>query len=165
MTASERSMSLRRGGVVFAAVLLLGLIVGGVVIAKERSSTRGFGEVDGVRLGMTVRDLRARFGAGAGRWDSEVGDDIVLRWTPTPDAHGGPLAAQFEFHMGILMAIRADLPPGDLAAKGAPFELSDAIVVVRDPTPAGAVHVTVVARSCPIHAKEADRLVHEHASR
>ncbi len=88
---------------------------------------------------------------------------MVLRWKPTTDARGGPLAAQFEFHMGLLMAIRADLTPGDVAANGPAFELSESTVVVREATPAGPVHLTVIARSCPTHAKEAERFVHDHA--
>lgn len=156
----------RRWWVRAGILLLLLVIVVGLVIAKKRSSA-AFGELRGVRLGMTVRDVRARFdttGAGAGAWESYVGDDgLVLRWKPTTDARGGPLAARFEFHMGIVMAIRADLAPGDTAAIGPTFELSESTVVVREPTPAGPVHLTVIARSCPTHAKEAERFVRDHA--
>lgn len=157
------SGSARRWLIRAGLLFLLAAIAIGLVIAKKRS-TSAFGNLHGVRLGMTVRDLRARFDtAGAGQWESVVADDMVLRWKPATDARGGPLGAQFEFHMGILMAIRADLALGDAAANGPPFELSESTVVVREPTPAGPVHLTVIARSCPTHAKEAERLVHDHA--
>lgn len=156
-------MTAKRWIAIVAAALLAALVVVGALAKSRSAATRG--ELHGVRLGLTVRDVRARFdAAGAGQWESTVTDDMVLKWKPGADARGGPLAAQFEFHMGLLMAIRADLPPGDPAAKGPPFELSDSAVVVREKAPTGAVHLTAIARSCPIHAKEAQSLVsaHEH---
>ena len=147
---------------VVAALVLGALVVVGLV-AKNRAQSRALGDLHGVRLGMTVRDVRARFDAvGVGQWESTVTDDMILKWRPGPDARSDPSSAQFEFHMGLLMAIRADLPPGDAAATGSPFELSDSAVVTREPTPNGLVHLTAIARSCPIHAKEADALVHAH---
>jgi hypothetical protein len=147
----------RRFFVVAAACLLVGLVVVGA-IARARQAP--FAGLDGVRLGMTVRDVRVRFDAvGPGHWESRVGDDVVLTWKPAPETHTGPIAATFEFHLGILMAIRAELPPGEPAAKGAPFELSDSTVVVREPQPVGTVHLTAIARSCPVHANEARSLI------
>lgn len=158
MTASRA----RRVVPLAALAVLLVLVLVGAIVRAQRAPA--FADLAGVRLGMTVRDVRARFDAlGPGQWESRVGQDVILSWKPTPDTRGGPLAATFEFHLGILMAIRAELPPGDRAAKGSPFELTDAAVVVRDHERGndkpGAVRLTAIARSCPIHAQEAAELV------
>ncbi|MBK6697677.1 MAG: hypothetical protein IPG50_36650 [Myxococcales bacterium] len=142
-----------------AAAVLLVLLLAGALL-RGRSST--FTELRGVRLGMTVRDVRARFDAtGLGQWDTRVGDDLILSWRPTDATRDGPIAATFEFHLGVLMAIRADVPKGDPAARGSDFELSDSAVIVRDRTAEGPVRLTVIARSCPIHRKEAADLVQQ----
>ena len=142
-----------------AVVVLLALVLVGAVVRARNTST-GFSDLAGVRLGMTVRDVRARFDAlGRGEWESRVDKDVILTWKPSDTTRGGPLAATFEFHLGILMAIRAELPPGDRAAKGPPFELTDAAVVVRERAPSSAIKLTAIARSCPLHAEESARLV------
>jgi len=147
-----------------AIVVLLALVLVGAVV-RARNNGSGFSELAGVRLGMTVRDVRARFDAlGRGEWESRVDKDVILTWKPTEATRGGPLAATFEFHLGILMAIRAELPPGDRTAIGAPFELSDSTVVVRETLPSGAVKLTAIARSCPLHADESARVVQSRGS-
>src|SRR3954453_15062026 len=71
--------------------------------------------VPGVRLGMSPRDVRDRFdGGGEGAWQTKVGggagasDDTVLEWS----ARGEKSRAtrrRFEFHLGMLVAVRAHL--------------------------------------------------------
>lgn len=158
----------RAGLAALAAVLVLVTLAALGVLFRPHGGSASLGDLHGVRLGMTVRDVRSRFDvAGAGTWSSEVGDDMVLEWKPGPDARGVPLFARFEFHMGIVMAMRADLPACDPAASGPDFELSDTTVVVRERSATTAshpdsVHLTVIARSCPTHAKEAERIVQSH---
>lgn len=151
----------RRALPIAALVVLLVLVVVGVVARSRQGNA--IADLGGVRLGMSVPNVRARFDAlGGGQWTSKVGDDVILTWAPTANTRGGPLAATFEFHLGILMAIRADLTPGDRAASGPAWELSDSAVIVREKDGAGVVHLTAIARSCPIHKDEAQRLVEKH---
>ncbi len=72
----------------------------------------------GVRLGMSPRDIRDRFDEGGqGTWQTKVGggagasDDTVLEWTAT-SPQSRATQARFEFHLGMLVAIRAHLREG-----------------------------------------------------
>ncbi len=113
----------------------------------------------GVALGMSPRDLRARFDV-AGKFEADpgaVGDDFKMKFTPEKTAT--VTSAIFEFHMGVLVAIRADLSPNDSFAKGAATLATKTIVLHRAPSPES-VHVDELARDCPTHHAEAESLVH-----
>jgi len=116
--------------------------------------------VPGVRLGMSPRDVRDRFdGGGAGSWQTKVGggagatDDTVLEWSAVGDATRAT-TARFEFHLGMLVAVRAHLrqPAGPERV-----DLTPKTVALRAPG-GGGTDVTILARDCPTHHEEAESL-------
>jgi len=119
----------------------------------------------GVRLGMSPRDVRDRFGAaagGEGTWQTKVvakpGEDTVLEWTARDPAAARVPSARFEFHLGMLVAIRAHLSEPVTAER---IEATEKTVIVRSPAPAGAAgsEVVLLARDCPTHKEEAETAV------
>jgi hypothetical protein len=137
-----------------SAALLLIL----ALAACERST--GGDPVPGVRLGMSPRDVRDRFeGGGQGAWQTKVGggagasDDTVLEWTAT-EATSRATEARFEFHLGMLVAVRAHLRE---AAGAEHIDLTPKTVTLRAPQ-AGGTEVTLLARDCPTHHDEAEAL-------
>jgi hypothetical protein len=108
-----------------------------------------------VRLGMAPRDVRDRFKpAGEGSWQTALGtgDDTVLEWTAREP--GAPIAqARFEFHLGMLVAIRART--NEPSSKES-VALTPKTVTVRAPAREGGTSVTVLARDCPTHKDEAE---------
>lgn len=140
-----------RAGVVIAGLGLAGGLARYYLVrhAGERPV-----EVHGVTLGMTPSDVRGRFDApGPGVWHSEMRADPMLVWT----APG--TTATFEFHGGILVAVRMLVRPTDPAAQGRPLDVSNASVLVRRVQTDGRVEVTLLARDCPTHAGEVRRLI------
>jgi hypothetical protein len=107
-------------------------------------------EFHGVRLGMTAQDVRARFDE-TGSFGSD-GEALTLA-TPGPDV----ASARFEFHRGVLVAVRASTvrPPMGLEA-GARYSPG----AVADVTKAdNGFAFRWIARDCPAHAAEAETLV------
>ena len=116
--------------------------------------------VPGVRLGMAPRDVRDRFdGGGEGVWQTKVGggagasDDTVLEWNASGDKTRAT-HARFEFHLGMLVAVRAHLREPIGASK---VDLTPKTVTVRAPE-GGGTEVTILARDCPTHHDEAESL-------
>lgn len=111
-----------------------------------------------VRLGMAPRDVRERFQPGGqGTWQTRIGpgDDTALEWSSNDPATKVP-SARFEFHLGMLVAVRArvaDPPHGEQVDKTA------RTVTLKKPAPEGGTSVVVLARDCPTHKEEADALV------
>ncbi len=109
-----------------------------------------------VRLGMAPRDVRERFvPGGEGTWHTGVGtaDDTVLEWTAS--GGGAPVAhAKFEFHLGMLVAVRAELREKALREE---VSATPKTVTLRAPAKIGST-VTVLARDCPTHKDEAEGL-------
>jgi hypothetical protein len=110
-----------------------------------------------VRLGMAPRDVRERFRPGGeGTWQTGVGsgDDTILEWTAgqasSPVAH-----ARFEFHLGMLVAIRAQSRDGVAREE---VSATPKTVTVRAPSAEGGSSVTVLSRDCPTHHDEAESL-------
>lgn len=119
--------------------------------------------VPGVRLGMTPRDVRDRFEPGGeGTWQTRVGggagatDDTTLEWSASSEA-GRVSRARFEFHLGMLVAVRAHLrsPAGSTDVSATPKT-----VTARTPggPGKGGTEVTILARDCPTHHDEAELL-------
>lgn len=111
----------------------------------------------GVRLGMTPREVRDRFDV---RGDFRVStdsatDDITMRFVPAQAA--AVTTAQFEFHMGALVAVRADVTKGDPAWSGDETIATRAEVLHRERA-ASSTHIDWLSRECPTHAAEAKRL-------
>lgn len=112
--------------------------------------------VPNVRLGMAPRDVRDRFQPGSeGTWQTALGagDDTVLEWT-AKEPGAATRDARFEFHLGMLVAIRAHL-----AEKAAKERVSSTPKTVTMWGPdGGGSRVVVLARDCPTHKDEADAL-------
>ncbi|MBX3190963.1 MAG: hypothetical protein KF819_28465 [Labilithrix sp.] len=112
-----------------------------------------------VRLGMSPRDVRDRFEPGAsGSWQTRVGvgDDTVLEWNARPAARARIVDARFEFHLGMLVAVRAHLE--DPVAKDS-ISVTARTVTHRAPREGGVgSSVTILARDCPTHREEAEGL-------
>ena len=125
----------------------------------------------GARLGMSPRDVRDRFTPAGGTWKSDaMADDYAIAWEPPKGAlPTDPLAARFEFHMGILVAIRAKVPPSAAPAQGPTYVITKAAVLRRletrstsegpGPVPAPYTYIDVLARDCPTHHAEAEGFV------
>lgn len=111
----------------------------------------------GVRLGMTPREVRDRFDVhGDFRVSTDAAtDDITMRFEPAPPA--AVTSAQFEFHMGALVAVRADVTKSDPAWSGDETTATRAEVLHRD-RKASTTHIDWLSRECPTHAAEANRL-------
>jgi hypothetical protein len=104
--------------------------------------------------------VRDRFdGGGEGTWQTKVGggagasDDTVLEWNAGSD-RSRATHARFEFHLGMLVAVRAHLRDGIGAMR---VDLTPKTVTVRSPE-AGGTEVTILARDCPTHHEEAEAL-------
>jgi hypothetical protein len=152
------SMSrLQKAGV---ALLLVAALLAGVIVASTALGvgTPELGGFRGARLGMTATAVRARFEEPAlGKWESApsgTAEDTALLWR----AAGGPWEARFEFHSGMLVAVRAVAPSDDPVATRAPLEISKGIVRTRAAGDGETVKVTILARDCPTHHAEAERL-------
>lgn len=112
--------------------------------------------IPNIRLGMAPRDVRDRFkpgGTDPGAWQTALGpgDDTVLEWT-SHDPKAPVSDARFEFHLGMLVAIRAKT-----ADKVAKEEISTTprTVTAKEPSEGGST-ITVLARDCPTHKDEAE---------
>jgi hypothetical protein len=136
------------------ALLLALLLVGVWWLLRPAAPT----EIRGLRLGLSASDTRERFQAPAsGVWSSEANPEPSLRWKADPPSliH----EAVFEFHQGMLVAIRLSTSPEAPEASGPPIEVSTARVVARKKEQDGRVSLTVLSRTCPAHATEVNRLL------
>jgi hypothetical protein len=142
-----------------ALLLLLVLAVAFGAVACNREVPNE--AIPGVRLGMAPRDVRERFEGGAtGAWQTRVGggagasDDTVLEWSAR-DEHSRVMQARFEFHLGMLVAVRAHLRDPGSAER---VDVTEKTVTLRAPGAGGAggTDVTILARDCPTHREEAD---------
>lgn len=112
-----------------------------------------------VKLGMAPGDVRDRFEPGGpGRWQTSVGaaaDDTAIEWK-AKDGSAKVREARFEFHLGMLVAIRATTnepaPPSERVVA------TPATVTVRRPGMSGGSEIAVLSRSCPTHQEEAAKL-------
>jgi hypothetical protein len=136
---------------------MLGLLLAfGVLASTGLGCTRDDPKeaIPNVRLGMAPRDVRDRFPLGGeGSWQTALGtgDDTVLEWT-SRNPKSAVLHARFEFHLGMLVAIRATTSEPLSSEK---IALTPKTVTVRAPHEGGTA-VTVLARDCPTHKDEAD---------
>lgn len=148
---------------------LLGVVAAAVFTGGCRP--REIPDFYGVRLGMSPRDVRDRFSPSGGTWKSDaMADDYAIAWAPPRSpAPADPLEATFEFHMGILVAIRAKVPPSAAPAKGPSYVVTKGGVLRRletrptNESPGVAsvpyTYIDVLARDCPTHHAEAEGFV------
>jgi len=149
----------------FAALGFLGLAACTSCRSEPASET-----LPGVRLGMAPRDVRDRFdGGGEGAWQTLIGngggggmaggvgasDDTVVEWTASND-HSRVSHARFEFHLGMLVAVRAHLRE-PAVKREARTDVTPKTVTVLAPATDG-TDVTMLARDCPTHRDEAESL-------
>lgn len=142
-----------------AAMRVRGLLLSVTLALASCTEAPSSDPLPSVRLGMAPRDVRDRFQPGGqGTWQSRVGaaDDTILEWTSHDPVSKVP-SARFEFHLGMLVAVRARV--AEASAKEERVEKTARTVSVRRPAPEGGTSVTVLARDCPTHKDEADALV------
>ncbi len=111
-----------------------------------------------VRLGMTPNQVRQRFEGGlVASWRTEIdGSDLRLIREPAGEFDR---ESHFEFHNGMLVAIRVDLREDAPLAIGDPLVISAGSVMTRSHEHVGRVILTVLARDCPTHADEVSRIL------
>ena len=115
--------------------------------------------IPNVKLGMGPGDVRERFAPGGpGTWQTSVGKaagDTAIEWQ-AKDGSAKVKEARFEFHNGMLVAVRAttnEAPPSDEKITATPASVS-----VRRPASSGGTELAVLARDCPTHKEEAAAL-------
>ncbi|MBS2011572.1 MAG: hypothetical protein JST00_01565 [Deltaproteobacteria bacterium] len=111
-----------------------------------------------IKLGMAPRDIRDRFEPSAqGSWQTKIGsapgDDTVLEWVARDPSSSRVTTAKFEFHLGMLVAVRAHLREGTPAES---IEVTPKTVTSRAPAASGGSDLTILARDCPTHREEAE---------
>ncbi len=112
----------------------------------------------GIRLGMSVSAVRSGFDA-AGRFEARPNGESgwALDWrAATP---GRVRSATFEFHEGLLVAVRAEVDREDSLASRLGTTLTPGVVRRVTRRNDGAFDVLILARSCPAHADEVRRLI------
>lgn len=141
--------------VLLPAIVALGALLGSLLLP---GSSPAIGEVRGVRLGMTPDQVRERFDRGApSSWRTEIaGTDLSLIRAPSGSLDR---EARFEFHEGMLVAMRFDLSADAPEASGDPITISTASVTARTRGQGGRVSLVVLARDCPTHAEEVSRIL------
>ncbi len=141
------------------AVALGVLLVGSLAYRHAREARMD--EIHGVRLGMTMTDVRAHFDEGlAGRWREALGcGGVGLEWEPDRESKGSVRWARFEFHEGTLMGVRLRAAAADPSAAGEALETSPAVVVARQSMPGDAVAIALLSRGCTEHQPEIEQLL------
>jgi hypothetical protein len=141
---------------VAAAALALVLPAGWALVrvaANDADPTAAFG----VRLGMTASDVRARAALPDGSWSTSTTPDgtLLLDWSASA-ADASIRDARFEIHEGALVAIRATLSdPATLSEAGGDRRIRSAEAVADARTHEdGTTRYRLVARNCPVHARE-----------
>lgn len=143
--------------------LVLGLVILGVAAASFLvASAARIDEIHGVRLGMTAQDVQRRFDvAPAGTWDAAPGcAGGALEWAPSGGASAQvPRWARFEFHEGMLVAVRLRASGADPSARGDRLTSSLGVVLAREPLPEGTVAIALLARGCPDQEDEIHQII------
>lgn len=134
--------------------------IAALTISLAASGCRSEGDaIPHVKLGMAPRDVRERFQPGepgrpppAGSWQTAVGggDDTALEWT-SREPSSAFADARFEFHVGMLVAIRAHLREPSTKET---ISTTARTVTLRAPHDGGTA-ITVLSRDCPTHKDEA----------
>jgi hypothetical protein len=145
--------SLRR----LAAVALVFALAFALVACGKNAPA---GQFYGVRHGMSARDTRAAFTPPAtGNWSITQGELTLLDWTgTTPMPPSSVASVRFEFHNGMLVAVRATLSERDPHAAGPLVEDAGAIVTLRE-REGDRVRYVSIARDCPAHKDEVAKIL------
>lgn len=133
------------------ASVALGLLLG--VGACSKPTT----DFHSVKLGMTAGDVRERTDLPkAGTWKATQAEEMLLDYSPPS---GDVPKVRFEFHSGMLVAIRATVASDDPAATALPREVTPGAVIAREKSGSHFTTITWLSRDCPTHKDEAERLV------
>lgn len=129
-----------------------------LALALLACGERRIPDFHGVRLGMTPREVRDRFDVHGDFTvlPAAANDDVKMRFSPAQP--GAVTSAQFEFHMGALVALRADVTAPDPARSGDDVA-TRAEVLHHERNKDGSTHIDWLSRECPTHTAEANRLV------
>jgi hypothetical protein len=131
----------------------------GDTIRDDQASTT----FHGVRLGMTPSDVRARYELpGDFRATTTEEGDYLLDFAPDETSEASVHSARFEFHLGLLVALRAEIAPGDPWADDRGVTVTESAVRETTEESPDRVQVTLIARNCPTHADEVQRLLASH---
>ncbi|MCA9577981.1 MAG: hypothetical protein KC668_21250 [Myxococcales bacterium] len=156
-----------------AAALALAVPAGWAWIRLTSQRSDNLSEFHGARLGMSASELRRGFvyeGVYRVHSDGDADGELAVEWAPasTSSDEGVPpfSSVRFEFHQGLLVAIRADsADPGELRlAQSHPFVADAAAVLHRSviehsSASTARVRVTLLSRDCPTHADEVHQLM------
>lgn len=113
----------------------------------------------GTKLGMSVSDVRTRFdrpGSFHARPDGETG--WAIEWNAA-DAAAGVRTATFEFHEGLLVAVRAVVEETDAIVSHAGTTTTPGTVRRVRRRADRAFDVLILSRGCPAHADEVTRVL------
>jgi len=151
-------MAISRAGawtiaVVVCIVLPAAWVAGRIVLS---AADDGPIVLEGARLGMTPAELRRAFVLGpSGTFRSEpAAQDFSVEWLPAPGTARPRLThARFEFHGGLLVAVRIRGRADDDALAGPGVAQTPGSVIARR-THGDVTDVTMLARDCPTHAAE-----------
>lgn len=128
-----------------------------MLVACTRLETEA---VPHVKLGMAPKDVRDRFEPGGeGTWHASVGkaaDDTAIEWRANDVQASKTKDARFEFHLGMLVAVHATTR--DPAPASEQVTVTPTTVSVRRAATGGGTEIEVLARDCPTHKDEAERL-------
>lgn len=116
----------------------------------------------GTRLGMTIADVRGRFesrssGEFSARPNGESG--WAIDWVSTSPAATTIQRATFEFHEGLLVAVRAEVDRNDPLASFVGTTATAGTVRRVSSRSDTTFDVLLIARACPTHAAEVRNLL------
>jgi len=156
-STSSRRRWLRTAALAAAAGgLLFALVVAGCLVSLSLLHVRSAPSwrERGVTLGMSEREVQSAFTDGpAGAWSRELAcGGVALEWTRVvPQA--ATRWARFEFHDGLLVAIRLQVEEASTA------RVEQSVTAVRQERPfRGGTEITILTRSCATHAAEAEQI-------
>jgi len=130
------------------------LHLGSSATAVEREGLHG------VRLGLSIAQVRARFDVATfGDFGAAFGcAEPGLEWVARPGSETTVRRARFEFHMGMLAAMRLRVSEQDRAAHGPPLESAHLTVLGRHGAADGSTAIVWLLRECETHAAEVAEL-------
>lgn len=155
-SAVRRLLTLAGGAVLLFVAVAAALWF---VVGRAAPSLVDGPQARGVRVGMPVDAVRGAFVDGpAGVWSvlpGCLGED--LEWTRRDPAATSTRWARFEFHQGVLVAIRLH---SDAAPPAAPrIELTPLTVSEVRSGSGASTSTTVLARNCETHRAEVDEVI------
>lgn len=149
-----------------AAALVMTLPAGWAAYRTLRPTHTNRTDFHGARLGMSASSVRSAFPRPL---SVDLSGELALTWSAASssasssvaseplvdDALGTVTDVRFEFHLGLLVAVRAT---GESASTETQFSLTDAAFRRVADDSQGRATLLWIARDCPTHAEEVRRL-------